>query len=136
MKFTKHLSDWNAKDLLKDIQGINPDFYPKPVIQRPSERPGVKMDWLERSDDYLTKDRFITLYDKCGGILHARNPFAPEQDYPMLEQAAPNWHLLILNLLNAHTIRLVGQTDIWLMQMASDSESPTYTLFGRTRLPN
>jgi len=80
---------WNAKDLLKDIQGINPDFYPTPIIQKPSQRPGVKMDWLERPEDYLTKDRFMTLYHKCGGILHARNPFAPEQDYPMLEQAAP-----------------------------------------------
>jgi hypothetical protein len=58
------------------------------------------MDWLDRPDDYLTKDRFVTLYDKCGGILHARNPFAPEQDHPMLEQAAPKWYLWIVNLLN------------------------------------
>jgi hypothetical protein len=91
---------WNAKDLLKDIQGINPDFYPRPIIQKPSQRPGVKMDWLDRPDDYLTKDRFVTLYDKCGGILHARNPFAPKQDHPMLEQAAPKWYLWIVNLLN------------------------------------
>lgn len=126
---------WNAKDLLKDIQGINPDFYPRRIIQKPSQQPGVKMDWLDRSDDYLTKDRFVTLYDKCGGILHARNPFAPEQDHPMFEQAAPKWYLWIVNLLNAHTIRLVGDTNIWLMQMGSDSASPTYRLFERTTLP-
>ena len=51
---------WNAKDLLKDIQAINPDFYPRPIVQKPSQRPGVKMDWLDGSHDYLTKDRFVT----------------------------------------------------------------------------
>jgi len=126
---------WNAKDLLKDIQAINPDFYPRPIVQKPSQRPGVKMDWLDRSDDYLTKDRFVTLYDKFGGILHARNPFAREQDYSRLEKTAPNWYLWIQNLLNAHTIRLVGDPNIWLMQMGSDSKPPTYTLFAPTALP-
>jgi hypothetical protein len=126
---------WNAKDLLKDIQAINPDFYPRPIVQKPSQRPGVKTDWLDRPDDYLTKDRFVTLYDTCGGILHARNPFAREQDYPKLEKAAPNWYLWIRNLLNAHTIRLVGDPIIWLMQMGSDSEPPTYVLFAPAALP-
>jgi hypothetical protein len=53
---------WNAKDLLKEIEAINPDFYPRPIIEKPSEQPGVKVEWLDRPDDYLTKDRFITLY--------------------------------------------------------------------------
>jgi hypothetical protein len=47
---------WNAKDLLRDIQAVNLDFYPNPIIQKPSEQPGVKMEWLGRPDDYLTKD--------------------------------------------------------------------------------
>ena len=126
---------WNAKELLKDIHDINPDFYPRPIIQKPSQRQGVKMEWLDRPDDYLTKDRFITLYDKCGSILHARNPFAPEQDYAKLEAASPNWYLWIVNLLNAHTIRLVGGVNLYLIQMGSDSKSPTYTVFAPTTLP-
>ena len=73
-------SYWHAKNLLDDIEAINPEFYPKPIIQKPSQRTGVKMDWHERKDDFLTKDRFVTLYDKCGSIMHARNPFAAEAD--------------------------------------------------------
>jgi hypothetical protein len=36
---SKVQSYWHAKDLLKDIHGINPDFYPKPIIQKPSQQP-------------------------------------------------------------------------------------------------
>lgn len=125
---------WNAKDLLKKLKDLNPEFYPKPIIQKPSERPGVKIEWLDRLDDFLTKDRFITLYDKCGGILHAPNPLAPKQKLATLEKDAPKWFLWIINLLNAHVIRLVGDTTLWLIQMGSDKQPPTYTIFGRSRI--
>jgi len=120
---------WNAKDLLNDIQTLNPDFYPRPIIQKASTEPGVKMQWLDRRDDFLTKERFITLYDKCGSILHVRNPFVPEQDFGKFEKAAPKWYLWIVNLLNAHIIRLIGGTKLYLIQMGSDVEPPTYTIF-------
>jgi hypothetical protein len=126
---------WNAKNLLKDIQAINPDFYPKPIVQKPSQRPGINVDWLDRSGGYLTKDRFVTLYDKCGSILHAHNPFARQQDYLVLEKEAPNWHLWIRNLLNVHTIRLIGDATVWLMQMGSDPEPPTYHSFVPSKPP-
>jgi hypothetical protein len=93
------------------------------------------MKWLDRPDDYLTKDRFMTLYDKCGSILHAKNPFAPEQDYAKLEEACPKWYLWIVNLLNAHTIRLVGDVNIYLVQMGNDSSAPTYTVFTPSKPP-
>jgi hypothetical protein len=126
---------WNVKDLLKDIHAINPDFYPRPIIQTPSNQPGVKMEWLDQPDDYLTKDRFMTLYDKCGRILHARNPFAPERDHAKLEAACPKWYLWIINLLNAHTIRLVGDVNLYLIQMGNDSSAPTSTVFAPSQLP-
>jgi len=120
---------WNAKDLLKDIHAINPDFYPKPIVQKPSNRPGVMMEWSDRPDDYLAKDRFMTLYDKCGSILHAKNPFAAEQDHAKLEEAGPRWYLWIVNLLIAHTIRLVDDVNLYLIQMGSDTASPSYTFW-------
>jgi len=125
---------WNAKDLLKDVQAINPDFYPRPVIQKPSWRPGIKMEWLDRPVDFLTKDRFTTLYDVCGSILHARNPFAAKQDFASLDRAWVKWYSRMVNLLNAHVIRLVGDTTLCLIQMGSDTESPTYTLFATHEL--
>jgi hypothetical protein len=95
---------WNAKDLLSDLEVLNPKFYPHPIIQKPSVHPGVLMDWLDRGDDFLTKDKFITLYEKCGGVLHARNPFRPDPDYLALILEVPKWCTWIVNLLNAHTI--------------------------------
>ena len=127
---------WHAKDLLDEIEAVNPGSYPKPIIQKPSQRPGVKMDWHGRKDDFLTKDRFVTLYDKCGSIMHARNPFAPEPDHHKLDQQGPKWYLWIVNLLNAHLIRLVGDPNVYLIQMGSDSEAPTYAVFVPSLLPS
>jgi len=126
---------WNAKDLLRDIHAVNPDFYPNPIIQEPSEEPGIKKELLERPDDYLTKERFITLYDKCGSILHVKNPFASEQNYAKLEEEGPKWYLRIVNLLNVHTIRLVGDVHLYLFQMGSDTKPPTCDIFAPGVLP-
>jgi hypothetical protein len=126
---------WHAKNLLEDIEAINPDFYPRPIIQKPSQRPGIKMDWNARKDDFLTKDRFITLYDKCGSIMHARNPFAPEPDYQKLDDQAPKRYLWIVNLLNAHLIRLTGSANLYLVQMGSEEAAPTYAVFAPATPP-
>jgi hypothetical protein len=120
---------WNPKDLLRDIEKLNPNFYPKPIIQKPSKSPGILMDWLERKDDFLTKDQFITLYDKCGSVLHTKNPFRPDPDYPSLALEIPKWCTLIVNLLNAHTIRLQNDPNLYLIQMGNKDTSPTYTVF-------
>lgn len=68
-------SHWNAEYLLRDLARINPDFYPKPVLEVPSSAPGVKIDHVERKDGFLTKDDFVKVYKKCGGMMHARNPY-------------------------------------------------------------
>jgi len=119
----------NAKDLLREIEALNPEFYPTPVIQMPSEGSRAEIEWADRPDDFLTKDRFISLYDKCGSVLHASNPFAPEQDLESLEVAAPKWYLQIMNLLNAHTIRPVGDAKLYLIQMGNDAQRPTCSVF-------
>ena len=63
---------WNAKDLLKDIQGINPDFYPRRIISEAEfSGPGVKMEWLGRSDDYLGRIRFfLSFRNQRSSLLH------------------------------------------------------------------
>src|SRR5260370_28719120 len=39
---------WNAELLVKDIERVNPDFYPRPIIQEPSSLPGIKAEWADR----------------------------------------------------------------------------------------
>jgi hypothetical protein len=120
---------WNAKELLGDLNTLNPRFYPRPIVQKPSARPGVGEDWLDRGDDYLTKERFITLYDKCGGVLHTRNPYRPEPDYAALIAEVPKWRAWIVNLLNAHTINLHGDPHLYLFEMGDDGATPTCHVF-------
>jgi len=84
---------------------------------------------LEKKNDFLTKDRFVTLYNKCGSILHAQNPFAAVPDYQKMEEQGPKWYFWIVNLLNAHLIKLAGDPNLYLIQMNSGGESPTYHPF-------
>jgi len=125
-KFAKY---WNAELLVKDIQRINPNFYPKPIIQRSSAKTGVKMDWADRGPDYLTKDDLIKLYKKCGGIMHSGNPYGSQIDYGYYETGIGEWRTKIVNLLNAHQIRLINDENIYLVQMGATDATPSYTAF-------
>ncbi len=125
-KFAKY---WNAEYVVKDMERVNPGFYPEPIIQQTSARPGVKMAWVGRKQDFLTKDDLIKLYKKCGGIMHSGNPYGSQIDYGYYEKAIGDWRTRILNLLNAHLIRLVNDENIYLIQMGAVDASPTYTPF-------
>ncbi len=124
---------WRAKDLLRDIKNINQSFYPEPIIQKESNDPNIRMEWPDRSDDYLTEARFLTLYDNCADVLHARNPYGSKLDYKRLEKMGPKWYLQIINLLNAPIIHLVDEDNIWLIQMGTDIKPPTYTYFSKLK---
>jgi len=126
-KFAKY---WNAELLIKDMARVNPSFYPKPIIQQPSTDPGFKMKFLDRNQDFLTKDDFIKLYNKCGGIMHSSNPYGSKIDYGYFDNAIGEWRGKIANLLNTHLIRLVNDENMYLIQMGAANASPTYTPFG------
>jgi hypothetical protein len=125
-KFSEH---WNARLVLQDLERINTDFYPSPIIQKPSTLPGVTSEWLNRPDDFLTKEKLIKIYELCGGILHADNPYGTQTNYERYQVDIKDWMTLIINLLNAHTIRLVNDKNIYLFQMGSETANPSYTPF-------
>jgi hypothetical protein len=126
-KFAEH---WNPKLMLKDMARVNPNFYPSPIIQKPSEVPGIDMDWIGRGPDYLTKDDFLFAYDKCGGVLHAANPYGVETDFDAYQTNLIQWRKKIINLLNAHTMTLVEDDHLYLFQMNAGEQMPTYHIFG------
>lgn len=126
-KFEKH---YHAKKIILDVERVNPNFYPNPIIQTPSSKPGVKMNWSQRQDDYLTKDGLVKLYERCGAILHSQNPYRDKPDYKRYETEIPMWRERIVNLLDAHVVNLVDSTDIYLFRMNAPDASPSYTLFG------
>jgi len=126
-KFTEH---WNARFMLRDLERVNPGFYPHPIIQQPASEPGIKMQWLDRPNDYLTKDGFIALYEKCGGLMHAENPYATPKNYDQYKQNFVLWFKQIINLLNAHTMQLSGDSNLYLFQMGAKDSTPTHHAFG------
>ena len=121
---------WNAELIIKDVERLNPHFYPHPIIQTPSSRPGVSMDWHSRPHDYLTKDDLIKLYKKCGAIMHCGNPYGSQLDYGYYEKRMDYWSERIRNLLNSHCIRLVNDTHLYLIQMGDENGVPSYNVFG------
>ncbi len=112
--FAKH---WNAGELLKSLSRINPDFYPQPVVEVPSDQPGIKHGLRKRDPDYLSDKEFVEVYGRCGVIMHAANPYSAGIDYDFYQKKLPIWRSRIINLLNSHEIRLVGNPGMYLVHM-------------------
>ena len=125
-KFAEH---WNPKLMLKDMARVNPNFYPYPIIQKPSAVSGIDMNWIAREQDFLTKDDFLLAYEKCGGIMHAANPYGAITDFSAYQTDLIQWRRKIVNLLNAHTMELVEDDLMYLFQMGAGDNSPTYHEF-------
>ena len=52
----------------------------------------------EIKSGFLTKSEYIALYDICGGILHADNPFSPKRDIQSFLDSVPAWMQKIMRL--------------------------------------
>lgn len=110
--------NWAAGDILEAVQEINPGFYyPKPVRADDSVVPGINYIHREFKGDYLTRDKFDTLYDVCSKTIHVQNPFdrnAPEKDYERLLKDAVKWRQRIRELLVHHEFRLIGDDNMYI----------------------
>lgn len=119
-------SHWNAELLLKDLARVNPNFYPKPIDEKPSNIPGMKSEWADVTDGYLTQDDFIHIYKKCGGMLHANNPYGSKTGHHYFDKSFPEWRKKLIRLLNCHQVHLVGETNIWLIHMQEDGDDEVH----------
>lgn len=131
-KFETH---WNARLIFQDLERINSKFYPEPSKQIVKNgKNGEKYFHFERiTTGYLTKDKAVKIYEKCGGILHAENPFkGGEKDIKKLYAEFPKWLTEVITLLNHHSIILHGQDHmvVGLMKGEKDGQ-PHVTLFGQ-----
>jgi hypothetical protein len=113
---------WRAGKLLENLERINPDFYPKPVLEIPSAQPGVVNNLKDRGRDYLTQGELIVAHRKCGALMHAENPFGKRIDYEYFEKNYPRWNTKIINLLNIHKVHLLGDTGFWLFHMQEEGK--------------
>ena len=115
---------WHAGDILEAVEAVNPKYYfPKPTRLIPDEGSefakveGYRGEQRDFKGDYLTRERFASLYNLCSRTLHAPNPFdkrAKPRDRKanarLLRQAV-DWHRRIQNLLCHHQFFLPGDDD-------------------------
>ena len=108
---------WRPKDIIKDIESINPGFYPIPVEEKPSEDEGVVADLVDVKTKFMDRDRLLSVYDKCNKCLHASNPYGGGIDYEYYMEKVPIWIDWIVRLLSTHKIILLNDDVIYLVSM-------------------
>lgn len=105
---------WNAKDILKNIEAINPKYYPEPILLQAWNGDPNKTRTQPVRAKYLTRDELLDIYARCGGLLHAQNPFSRRKDFQQATKVVPNWLKKIKTLLDKHIVNLVD-SDIMFM---------------------
>lgn len=122
----KYAQYWNAKYILSDIERLNPDFYPIPIIEVPSDKKNIVNDLQNKTSRYLTRDDFVSVYNKCGRMMHASNPFGSKYDYDFYNQKIAEWLNLIIELLNSHLIHIKGIDGFYLIHMQEDGKEDVH----------
>ena len=131
--FAKH---WEAAKLVKNLRKINPLFYPKPVVEVPTDQPGARHGLKDRDQDYLTEGDLVTAHGRCGSLMHAANPFGQPIDYEFFQGNFPVWMTKTINLLNNHQVHLVGDTGFYLFHMKEEGhEEVKWYRFERVSSP-
>lgn len=113
INFEKH---WNAKYMFRDLEKVNPDFYPKPIYVKGQNESGLKhLDYLV--EGFLTQKEFLFLYERCSKALHAINPYSNGSEIINLKRSVDEWVKRITSLLYFHEIKLVGSDEIWVVYL-------------------
>lgn len=124
--YSKVSKGWHAADLLSEIERVNPQFYPVPVVEVPSEIPGVLPQHKKRDMDYLTKDDFPEVYGRCGVMAHAANPYGKGIDYAYYLKVLPLWRTQAVNLLNNHELHLLNSPGMYVIHMKEKQDDEVH----------
>ena len=124
--------DWNAKRIVDTLERINPGFYPEPSKpERLEANDFVDYD-LRPVPNYLTRDDYILLFDKCSDLLHSANPYSKSQPpYDQFMNEAPDWLRKTIALLNHHHIRPLDANMMFVVQMGREDEDVSLASFAK-----
>lgn len=116
-KFFRH---WKAKQILKDIKGINPNFYPVPTKQVIVD--GKVVETINITDGYLTMEDFDNVYNECSEMLHSKNPYNKKTpDLEKLKEKFVDWNSKIITLLSHHQVQLYqSDLQLWVLMQAKE----------------
>ncbi len=114
---------WNAKDILKTLEAINPKYYPEPIILQGWNGDRNNTRTIPIKSGFLTREEFLNIYARCGGLLHAQNPFAKKKEFGEAYKVLPKWLEKVKTLLNQHVVRLVDENTMIMVFMNLGYES-------------
>lgn len=124
MRFEKH---WHPKDIIRDLERLNPRFYPIPFrVSKTDEMGGWNHSLL--SGGYLRKEELIEVHGRCGDVLHARNPFGKPIGYEEFLSDIIEWTNKVVTLLNSHEIWLLGDDHFHVVQMSKEGSDAVHML--------
>ena len=125
-------SRWKAKQILKEIENLNPHFYPQPTSQVVDPAMGKVTETIPVEGGYLTRQDFEHLYDSVSDFLHAENPYAVGAgcDSRSFLDEVPKWMSRIWALLNHHQVQLIDTThQLWVLMTAEEDGNVHVSLF-------
>jgi hypothetical protein len=97
---------WKAKDMLAEVQKLNPQYFPTALLDPVSTGP-KSWHFPGYRKDALTREEFCQLYDTCGDILHKRNPFSQKPETTDIGFSVDEWVARIIRLLTWHAVQLL-----------------------------
>lgn len=112
--YNKLGSVWNIKYIAKDIEQINPNFFPIPTVS--SNKPIDNL--TRRNGDFPSKEELIDFHSKCGKFLHSANPYASKIDYKEFEKSIHVLIRKIMQMMSCHTIHLANTDYIFHVVMS------------------
>ncbi len=128
-KLSKIEQMWNARLILKDIERIHPNFYPRPISINAEDQ----SQWDDLAKPYLTRDQFESIYDKCGKYLHEISPFKTDkqiqEEYDEIQIKITEWLNLIIHLLNTHIVYLYNEKKLLYISMGGEDNRPNGNVF-------
>lgn len=135
-KLNKIEKMWNARLIIQDIERIHSNFYPKPIVIDPND----KFRWIDKELPYLTKEQFISIYKRCGKILHEDSVFKDDcvmnSTYLEVDKLINEWVNLIISLLNTHIVHLYNQKDLFYISMGAEEQCPSGNIFSTMSTEN
>ncbi len=122
-KFAKH---WHPDKILKDIEDINPGFYPAPITEVPSGDPRYKNMLVDMTDGFMTRNELVQVHGRCGDVLHAQNPYGKKTNYGEHAALVQQWMERIKNLLNCHKVQLHDNDCFYIVHMKEEQDDKVH----------
>ena len=116
---------WNAAEILKFVERLNPHFYPVPITRQFIKKDGITGTISHLKEGFLTQDELVEAHGRCGDLLHAENPYREQEtDVKKWWQYFQMWKNKTIMLLQLHTTQLVDDETQWWVVMSFNTKLP------------